>query len=84
MEKNTVALAKEEINAWLADTLQRQADVIITSDVRQLADICQDPDRDEVTVVAWTDFDEMSVAEFFDYRTTQLVGTRGMGRRPSP
>jgi len=67
MEKNTEALAKEEINAWLADTLQRQADVIITSDVRRVTDICQDPDRDEITVMAWTDFDEMSVGEFLDY-----------------
>lgn len=67
MEKNTEALAREEISGWLESTLQRSADVVITSELSTVEDLAKDPERDEVTVVAWTDFDELNVEEFFNY-----------------
>lgn len=61
------SLVRDEVSRWVSHTLKREADIQIVDDLADIDEIISDRDRDDVTVVAWTEFDEMDCPQFYQF-----------------
>lgn len=61
------AMVRDEVTRWVANTLQRDADVHIVDDLSDVLEVLNDRDREDVSVIAWTEFDEMTAEDFYQF-----------------
>jgi hypothetical protein len=60
-------MVRDEVSRWSAQVLQRSVDVHVIEEFDDVVDIINDRERDDVTVIAWTEFDNMSVDDFYSF-----------------
>lgn len=60
-------MVRDEVSRWSAQVLQRSVDVHVIEEFDDVVEIINDRERDDVTVIAWTEFDDMTVEKFYDF-----------------